>query len=134
MAILINKVLIVDSNKLYQPTYKRKLTKLHALIKFCSSIEALHRLKNLNDFSFILVSHLFKGSTGLELYNYLRENNYQGPIIIVTSDLSVRKLYLNGITGIIDKNINTEDLLNFLSSKVTNYFIFKNKDDNCIGL
>lgn len=129
MANAVNKILIIDSNKSFYRCYRRKLLSLHANITFIANLKELNSLIDFTQFNFILVSHIFKDSNGVEIYNFLREKGYSGNIIIVTSerDSIVKNYYLNGITGILDKTLNSEDFVDYLSRKIPSYFTFRSK-------
>jgi hypothetical protein len=101
------KILIIDSNEDFFPLYARKLAPLTSGITptMCVGLEGLLQLAACKP-DCIIVSH-----RNLHIYEDIRKLGYAGPIIIAVAgkDKLIKRNYLNGISGIIDKGLNGED-------------------------
>jgi len=106
----MNKILIIDSNKDYHLIYRRKLRLLKFNLTFvCSVSEALDQLEK-KDFDFVIIEHLLKKKSGVEVYDNLRESGYTGPIMVMTCANGVKREHYNGIVNMVHKSIDSKQL------------------------
>ena len=108
------KLLVIDS-KSYEPMYRRKLLDTKAEISFTESAE--ESIKNLGEYDLVIVSHLLKHNSGVEVYDRLREFGYAGDIVITccNGEEQLRPEY-NGIAGLISKITNSDDFSSYIRS------------------
>jgi len=110
----MSKLLVIDS-KSYETMYRRKLLTIESDIKFIETLnEDLD--KDLNNYDLVIVSHLLRNRNGIEVYDSLRSQGYDGDIVITCcKGEDVLRPSYNGISGIISKTTNSEDFSTYIS-------------------
>ena len=106
------KLLVIDS-KSYETMYRRKLLSTKVDLSFTES--ANDSIENLNTYDLVIISHLLKNGSGVDVYNKLRSLGYSGDIVIAccNGEEMLRPSY-NGISGLISKTTNSEDFSSYI--------------------
>jgi DNA-binding response OmpR family regulator len=104
-------ILIVDSNENFSLIYKRKLKGLLTKVDFAKSVEEVKKSLDRRKYSLIIVSHVLKNMSGVDMYNYIRRLGFKGDIVIAVTahDKDVIRNSYNGIKGVLQKCTNGKD-------------------------
>lgn len=108
------KILVIDSNKDLEVIYRRKLKSISDEIDFTSCLKKISNFITKRKYDLVLLSHVLKQTDGIEVYNMLRLNGYQGPVIVTATGREINKLrpQYNGIQGLINKGLNGKEFVN----------------------
>gem|GEM_PF-209353 len=119
-------ILIADISE-YKNTLEDILGKNGYNVVLCdSAFSTISKIKAY-DFDLIISEVELPGDNAFQLYEYMRENYPAIPMIMITDkniDLFFNKIFKQGIGNVLQKPINTKDILNLIQKLITKKNIF----------
>lgn len=117
------KILIIDSNTDYETMYRKKLLTSSCNIDFASSLLKAKKFLSMREYDLVMVSHIFKSSSGSEICDELLKGKQKIKLLILASGNHIKeisKLYKSkNISGVINKGLNAEDFSEHICSIIS---------------
>lgn len=120
---LKDKILIVDDSMLIRNLIGKAISSTYALLNADDGNKALEIIRANPNIYGILLDLNMPNSNGFDVLNYLKENNYRIPVVVITGDdtkETIEKAFTYNIVDVLNKPFNDENIKRVLET-IKNY-------------
>lgn len=94
----MTKILLIEDSSINQDAFQSIFGDEYD-VTFCSGLHELHALNDIEQYSFAVTDFHLEDGTGLDVANFLRQNQFQSNIFVWTGDESILAAGVNLNSG-----------------------------------
>lgn len=116
---LKDKILIVDDSMLIRNLIGKAISSTYAVLNAEDGNKALEIIRTNPNIYGILLDLYMPNSNGFDVLNYLKDNNYKIPVVVITGDdtkETIEKAFTYNIVDVLNKPFNDENIKRVLEN------------------